>query len=238
MPTTHQGPNPDEIKNLFNSIASTYDKSNDVITLGFVHPWRKAMIKYSGAKAGDHVLDCATGTGDLAIEFKKVVGKDGYVLGTDFCEGMLDEAPKKAKEQNLEIDFELADATNLPYEDNKFDITSIGYGIRNVVDPAKAICEMARVTKPNGVVIILETGDTRNPFLQPFINLYFKHLVPRLGGWTSGKPKAYEYLNKSSSLFPSRNDFVDIMTSTKQFSKVEYKSLMGGASFIYKGKVQ
>lgn len=234
---THKGPNPEEIKSLFNSIASTYDKSNDVITMGMVRPWRKAMIKYSGAKLGDSVLDCATGTGDLAIEFKKVVGPKGYVLGTDFCEGMLNEAPLKAEKNNLEIDFEIADAMNLQYEDNKFDITSIGYGIRNVEDPVKALSEMARVTKSGGAVVVLETGDTKNPLLQPFINLYFKHLVPRMGGWTSGKPEAYEYLNKSSNLFPSRDQFTQLMNSTGAFSSISYKSLMGGASFIYKGTV-
>ncbi len=232
-----KGPNPEDIKNLFNSISKTYDKTNDIITMGFVRPWRKKMISHSGAKSGDKVLDCATGTGDLAFEFKKVVGPTGTVLGTDFCKGMLEEGPKKAKLLNLDVQFEFADATCLQYEDNSFDITSIGYGIRNVSDPVKALCEMARVTKPGGTVIVLETGDTKNPVLQPFINIYFKHIVPRLGGWTSGNRPAYEYLNKSSNHFPSKNDFLNLMNQTGQLQGLSCKTLMGGASFIYKGTV-
>lgn len=235
---TIKGPEPEFIKQTFNSISSNYDKANDVITLGMVKRWRKKFVELSGAKKGDHVLDCATGTGDLAFCFKEVVGSEGYVLGTDFCDGMLDEAPKKAQQMNLDVDFELADATQLPYEDNRFDITSIGYGIRNVVDPLKVLQEMARVTKSGGKVMILETGDTGNPFLQPFITAYFKYLVPRLGGWAGGNKKAYEYLNQSSTHFPSKEKFVALMDQSEAFKHTEFSSLMGGASFIYKGIVK
>lgn len=235
---TYKGPEPDFIKQTFNSISSNYDKANDVITLGMVKRWRKKFVELSGAKKGDKVLDCATGTGDLAFNFKEVVGPEGYVLGTDFCDGMLEEAPKKARKLDLDVDFELADVTQLPYEDNRFDICSIGYGIRNVQDPLKALQEMARVTKPQGKVMILETGDTGNPALRPFITAYFKYLVPRLGGWAGGNRKAYEYLNQSSTKFPSKERFIDMMNETKSFSHTEYSSLMGGASFIYTGIVK
>tara|TARA_B100000749_G_scaffold280223_1_gene275311 strand:+ start:19341 stop:20060 length:720 start_codon:yes stop_codon:yes gene_type:complete len=231
-----KGPDPEFIQNTFSSIASNYDQANEAITMGMVGSWRKALIESANAKPGMSVLDCATGTGDLAIEFAKVVGPNGKVIGSDFCKEMLACAPEKAKKLNLEIQFEWADATDLPYEDNTFDIVSIGYGIRNVSDPVKALSEMARALKPGGKLVVLETGDTRNPVLQPMINLYFKWIVPRIGGWIGGNRKAYEYLNQSSGKFPSRKDFLKLMEATALLEDLSYKSLMGGASFIYSAK--
>lgn len=109
------GPQPEFVKDIFSSIAGTYDKANDVITMGMARDWRKKLVSWSGAKAGQKVLDCATGTGDLALDFKRAVGTTGSVLGTDFCKEMLDFALKKLARQNL-AQFEVADAMNLPYE--------------------------------------------------------------------------------------------------------------------------
>lgn len=230
------GPQPEYVKNLFTSIASTYDKANDVITFGMARDWRRRLVDLSGAKPGDSVLDCATGTGDLAIDFKKVVA-DGEVIGSDFCEEMLKTAPDKALREGVDVKFEVADAMALPYPSKRFDITSIAYGIRNVQSPEVALSEMARVTKPGGCVMVLETGETKVPLLRSAIGIYFKHIVPRLGGWVSGKRSAYEYLQKSSQSFPSGQNFLNLMTHTGKFSKVECYSIMGGASFIYKGIV-
>ena len=228
---------PKEVQNLFGSIAPTYDCVNHVITLGRISSWRQYMVQWSEAQEGQQVLDCATGTGDMAIEFKKVVGPQGYVVGSDFCPEMLQQAPKKAQNLGEKIHFEWGDVTCLKYEDNQFDISSMAYGIRNVEDSRKALSEMARVVKPHGHVMILETGKQRCAFLKIPIDLYFKYLVSPIGGWISGNRKAYSYLHQSSSEFPCREAFVEIMMSTGLFQQVEYKSLMGGASFIYKGKV-
>ncbi len=234
----HQGPKPEEIRHLFASVAEGYDKANDAMTLGMAHLWRKKLVVWSGAKAGDRVLDCATGTGDLAIEFKKAVGPTGAVIGTDFCEEMLELAPPKAKKAGLDIEFRTADAMKLPFDDGAFDISSIGYGIRNVADPQLAIREMARVVKPGGRVMILETGDTPDSPLRGFFDFYFRQVIPRVGGWVTGKRFAYEYLNKSSRGFPSRERFLDLMRSTDAFSACEYRVLLGGASFMYQGIVK
>ena len=96
---------------------------------------------------------------------------------------------------------------------------------------------MARVTKPGGKVMILETGTITAPVFKHIIPLYFNHIVPRLGGMVSGNKEAYNYLNKSSGNFPCREEFTAIMNSTGRFAKTEYKSIMGGASYIYKGIV-
>jgi len=234
----HQGPRAEEIKSLFASVAHGYDKANDAMTFGLAHRWRRQLVKWSGAKAGDKVLDCATGTGDLAIEFKKKVDEQGSVIGTDFCAEMLERAPQKAEARGLNIDFQLADAMNLPFADNRFDIASIAYGIRNVADPQLAVSQMARVVKPGGSVMILETGDAPENGLKKAFEFYFKQVIPRVGGWVTGQRYAYEYLNKSSRGFPSRDRFLDLMRSTGAFSSCECRVLFGGASFMYRGIVK
>jgi len=231
------GPNPESIKGLFGSIALGYDKANDVMTFGLARSWRKQVVRWSQAKPGDAVLDCATGTGDLAIEFKKAVGPSGNVVGCDFCAEMLALAPGKAKAQGLTVQFDLADVLKLPYNDQSFDVVSIAYGIRNVADPEAALKEMARVCKPGGRVMILETGDSQVPVLSTAVQLYFRKVVPKVGGWITGQKEAYEYLNQSSLRFPSRERFVALMRSTGRFGDCQFKSLMGGASFIYRGIV-
>jgi demethylmenaquinone methyltransferase/2-methoxy-6-polyprenyl-1,4-benzoquinol methylase len=230
-----QGPRAEEIKSLFSSVAHGYDRANDAMTLGLAHRWRKQLVKWSGVFAGDKVLDCATGTGDLAIEFKKAVGPQGSVIGTDFCAEMLAMAPPKAKRANLAIDFQLADAMNLPFAYATFDVASIAYGIRNVSDPQKAIADMARVVKRGGRVMVLETGDAPENGLKKAFEFYFKQVIPRVGGWVTGQRYAYEYLNKSSRGFPSRERFLEVMRSTDAFSSCECQVLFGGASFLYKG---
>lgn len=125
----------EKVRRMFADIADDYDRINSILSFGVHHIWRAETVRLSGAQNGDQVLDCATGTGDLAIEFKKKVGKSGYVLGTDFCQEMIEHAPEKAKSKNLSVDFQVADVMNLPYEDNRFDIGSIAFGIRNVDEP-------------------------------------------------------------------------------------------------------
>ena len=173
---------PHKIKAMFSKVASGYDRANDILSAGIHHLWRKKLVKLSGAKSGDSVLDCATGTGDLAIEFKKAVGISGTVIGTDFCKEMLDFAPEKSKRRNLEIRFAVADVTALGFEDNSFDITSISFGIRNVGDPAKGISELARVTKPGGKVCVLEFGQIENPMLNRAYQFYSTKILPKIGG--------------------------------------------------------
>ena len=230
-----QGPEAGQIKSLFSSVAHGYDKANDAMTFGMARLWRKDLVKWSGARDGDRVLDCATGTGDLALEFKRAVGASGEVIGTDFCAEMLNLAPPKAKRKNLAVNFQIADAMNLPFADHEFDISSIAYGIRNVSDPHKAISEMARVVRPGGCVMVLETGDTPDGAFKKAFEFYIKTVVPRVGGWVTGQRGAYEYLNNSSRGFPSRERFVEIMMSTGAFSRVDFRVLFGGASFIYRG---
>lgn len=232
------GPNPEKIRSIFSSVAHGYDKANDAMTFGLARMWRKQLVHWSGVRSGETVLDCATGTGDLAFDFKRVVGPEGRVVGSDFCEEMLVEARSKSGKFRVSVDFVVADAHKLPFADNSFDVASIAYGIRNVENPEQVLREMARVVKPGGRVMVLETGDTQQAAIKPFIDFYFRKVVPRVGGWITGRREAYEYLSESSSEFPSRERFIDVMSATGAFSHTAFQSLLGGASFIYNGKVK
>src|SRR5947199_7163351 len=139
-----------EVREMFASIARRYDTANEVLSLGIHKGWRRAAVHLSGAAPGQRVLDCATGTGDLALEFKRVVGPEGEVIGTDFCAEMLQSAPAKAAKAGLAVKFAVADALALPYAEGQFDVASIAFGIRNVDDPVLCLEEMARVVKPGG----------------------------------------------------------------------------------------
>ncbi|MGZ3745127.1 MAG: bifunctional demethylmenaquinone methyltransferase/2-methoxy-6-polyprenyl-1,4-benzoquinol methylase UbiE [Pseudobdellovibrionaceae bacterium] len=237
MPQKHS-PNPDIIRNMFSKVAANYDKGNNVLSMGIHHLWRKKLVKMSGAHSGQSVLDCATGTGDLAIEFKKAVGPTGQVIGTDFCAEMLIPAPGKAAAKGLNIRFEQADVTRLQYPDNTFDICSISFGIRNVGDPLKGLKEMARVTKPGGQVMILEFGQVQAPVFGALYNFYSEKILPKLGGLVTGQGEAYEYLQKSSAAFPCRQEFLALMKETGSFTEMNYTVLTGGIAYIYQATVR
>lgn len=218
---------------MFSRVASGYDRANDILSAGIHHLWRKKLVKLSGAQPGQSVLDCATGTGDLAIEFKKSVGRSGTVVGTDFCQEMLDFAPDKSKKQNLEITFSVADVTALDYPDSTFDITSISFGIRNVDNPVKGIAELGRVTKPGGKVCVLEFGQIENPALNKAYQFYSTKILPKIGGTITGEAEAYEYLQNSSAQFPCRGDFIKLMNQASSFSKIECVPVSFGIAYIY-----
>jgi demethylmenaquinone methyltransferase/2-methoxy-6-polyprenyl-1,4-benzoquinol methylase len=237
-PVVQNSPDPEKIRSMFSRVAAKYDKANSVLSVGIHHLWRKKVIALSCAQPGMKVLDCATGTGDLAIAFKKAVGASGSVIGTDFCVEMMETAPAKAQADNLEIKFEFADVTQLQYADKSFDITSISFGIRNVYDPVVALQEMARVTKPGGQVIVLEFGKMDMPIVSPVYNYYAENILPKLGGIVSGQKEAYEYLQKSSAAFPSKENFLDLMKKTGQFSDVNFTPVSFGIAYIYIGTVK
>lgn len=231
-------PDPEKIRSMFSKVAANYDKANSVLSVGIHHLWRKKLVELTQVKAGDAILDCATGTGDLAIEFKKHVGPTGKVIGTDFCKEMLDPAPQKAKNLNLDIQFQLADVTQLQFTDQSFDAVSISFGIRNVSDPVKALQEMARVTKPGGKVMVLEFGQMDFPVISSLYNFYSENILPKIGGLVTGQGDAYDYLQKSSAAFPCKNKFLDLMKEANCFTEMSYSPVSFGIAYIYKGVVK
>ena len=231
-------PDPEKIRSMFSKVASQYDKANNVLSVGIHHLWRTKLVQLADVKPGMQILDCATGTGDLAIEFKKNVGSTGSVLGTDFCAEMLESAPQKAKDRNLDIQFELADVTQLQYSDNSFDRVSISFGIRNVSDPVKALKEMARVTRNGGKVLVLEFGQMSIPVVSSLYNFYSEKILPKIGGLVTGQGEAYDYLQKSSAAFPCREQFLDLMKKSNSFSEMSFTPVSLGIAYIYVGVVK
>lgn len=231
-------PNPEIIRSMFSKVASKYDRANSVLSVGIHHLWRKKLVELSKAKPGNKVLDCATGTGDLAIAFKKAVGDLGQVTGTDFCTDMLETAPIKAQNEKLPITFEQADVTHLQYSDKIFDIVSISFGIRNVSDPVKALTEMGRVCKSGGRVMILEFGQMQTPVIKDLYNLYSEKILPKIGGLVTGQKEAYDYLQKSSAAFPCRESFLDLMKKANCFSETSFTPVSFGIAYIYTGVVK
>jgi demethylmenaquinone methyltransferase / 2-methoxy-6-polyprenyl-1,4-benzoquinol methylase len=216
---------------MFSQIARRYDRANTVLSAGIHHRWRRTAVKWSGAGPGDRILDCATGTGDLAIGFKRVVGPNGEVTGIDFVENMIELARKKSKD----VRFEVADVTKLPFESNTFDVASISFGIRNVGDPRRGIAEMTRVVKPGGRVIVLEFGKPRNRAFAAAYDLYRTRMLPSIGGVITGQKRAYEYLDQSSVAFPHGDEFTSLMRESASFSSVEFRPLTFGIAYLYRG---
>lgn len=219
---------------MFAAISGRYDRANQWLSGGVHHLWRRAAVRYSGAAPGDRVLDCATGTGDLAIAFRRAVGSTGHVTGTDFVPEMI----ALARQKSAWISFEVADVTNLPYADASFDIASISFGIRNVGDPKRGIAELARVVRPGGRVVVLEFGQPHSRQFGRLYDLYCKRLLPRLGGAITGEREAYEYLNISSARFPCGEEFAQLMRDAAPFASVEWKPLTFGIAYLYRGVVR
>lgn len=227
----------EQVHQMFTQIAPRYDLTNDVLSMGTHRLWRKEAVKRSRAKAGDAVLDCATGTGDLAIDFKRAVGPTGSVLGTDFNAAMLSTAPAKAKAAGLEISFEVADAMKLPYADARFDVASIAFGIRNVDDPKVCLGELARVVKPGGRVVVLEFGQPSGAFGALF-RVYSRVVMPLIGQALTGNRAAYEYLPRTAAAFPCGEAFVDLMRGTGRYAEQAAHPVLAGLAWIYVGVVR
>jgi demethylmenaquinone methyltransferase/2-methoxy-6-polyprenyl-1,4-benzoquinol methylase len=229
-PQRYSGPDASKIHEMFRTISPGYDRANTVLSAGVHHLWRRRAVRWAGARPGDHVLDCATGTGDLAIAFRKAVGDSGSVTGTDFVPEMIELARRKS----AEIRFEVADVTKLPYADATFDISSISFGIRNVSDPGKGISELARVVRPGGRVMVLEFGQPSNRAFGAVYDGYRRYILPRIGGLVTGDRGAYEYLESSAGRFPCADDFVALMRNSASFSSIEFIPLTFGIAYLYR----
>ncbi len=224
---------PSSIQQMFGMISGKYDLANTVMSFGIHHLWKRRLISESHLESGNRILDCASGTGDLAFLFEKALQGTGQVTGTDFCEPMLEVARAKAKKQDSKVRFEWADVMNLPYQDHQFDIASISFGIRNVKDPVQALSELGRVVKPGGKVLILEFGQPKALFFAKAYEAYSKLLLPVLGGWVSGEPSAYRYLQTSSSLFPCGSEFLKLAHASGKFSEYRCIPFQLGITYLY-----
>ncbi|HTQ05838.1 MAG TPA: bifunctional demethylmenaquinone methyltransferase/2-methoxy-6-polyprenyl-1,4-benzoquinol methylase UbiE [Polyangiaceae bacterium] len=196
---------------MFDGIAARYDFVNRVISLGIDQSWRRRTVRSLALAEGARVLDLATGTGDLALLIARAT-PNSRVVGLDPSGKMLDIAREKVAAAGLDERVELVtgDAEELPFADATFDGVSIAFGIRNVPDRARALAEMARVTKPGGRVAVLELSEPHGGILGPLARFHVHTLVPWVGALLSGAQE-YRYLQKSIAAFPPAAEFAAMM---------------------------
>ena len=212
---------------MFDSVAPTYDLTNDLLSLGQSRLWRGRVAKLVASKSGQTILDLAAGTGSSSIAF---AGPGVKVIATDFSEGMLAEGRKR----HPELDFRFADATNLPFDEKSVDAVTISFGLRNVVDVPKALGEMFRVLKPGGRVVICEFSKVTLPVFKQFYNFYLTKVLPRVSGLASKTPEAYTYLADSIVAWPDQAGLaVELIDAG--FENVTYKNLSFGVVAIHVG---
>lgn len=217
--------NPAEVAAMFDSVASKYDRANDLLSFGQTHRWRIKVRDAVAPKPGQSVLDLAAGTGSSSIAFNL---EGVRVVASDFSQGMLAEGRKR----HPELEFVFADATNLPFAANEFDATTISFGLRNVVDVEKALREMFRVTKPGGRVVICEFSRVQNRLMRPIYEFYLKRLLPVFSRMAGQKPEAYDYLAESILAWPSQKKLAKKIAAAG-FEKVVYKNLVFGVVAIH-----
>ena len=191
---------------LFNQIAPSYDLLNRLLSFGQDQLWRKKVIYFLPKHSNLNILDLATGTADLALMMVKNSKQVTHVTGVDMATKMLEIGEKKIKQAGLEacIELQAGDAHNLKFQDNSFDAVTVAFGLRNMPGKQQALSEMRRVLKPSGKLIILEFSMPKNPIIRAIYLLYFRHILPKIGGLISGDYNAYRYLNQSVETFSSQ----------------------------------
>jgi demethylmenaquinone methyltransferase/2-methoxy-6-polyprenyl-1,4-benzoquinol methylase len=232
-----------QVRAMFDRIARVYDRMNGVMTAGLHHSWRRRAADLAALQPGGHVLDVATGTGDLAFELGHRVAPEGLVVGADFSENMLQIARSKrdalravtSAPAGVELRFEQANALALPYGDGEFDAATVGFGARNFSDLSRGLAEMVRVVRPGGKVVVLEITTPTEGVMALALALWFDRLVP-LVGRLAGDADAYTYLPSSVRRFPPPDELAAAMASAG-LTDVRYILTAGGIIALHVGTV-
>jgi len=224
------------VRDAFHSIADRYDLLNHVLSGGVHILWKRAAVRAAALRPGDVAADVCCGTGDMVIGLAHAVGRRGRALGLDFAPGMLTGAVRRLHRAKVAEIASLicGDAEALPVRESTLDAVTFAFGLRNVPRPAQALAEAHRVLSPGGRLVVLEFGQPRWRWLRAAYDLYSKTVIPRLGGWLSGRRDAYQYLHDSIRQWVDPESLSNLFQGAG-FGNVRYRSLTGGIAVLHVG---
>ena len=224
---------PSRIANMFDAIAPRYDLLNHVLSAGLDRRWRTRAVDELALRPGARVLDLCTGTADLAIAAVRRSPQTS-AIGVDFAGEMLRLGLAKLRRDGLTPSVRLVrgDAAQIPVVSGSCDAATIGFGIRNVADPSRALAELARVVRPGGRLAILEFGEPRIPGIRTMYAWYFRYVLPLIGRTISKHESAYSYLPASVGTFPPPAEFSRVIAAAG-FSAVRAVPLTFGIVYLY-----
>jgi demethylmenaquinone methyltransferase/2-methoxy-6-polyprenyl-1,4-benzoquinol methylase len=224
------------VRQVFESVADNYDLMNDLMSFGVHRLWKRFALGQTGLRPGQHALDVAGGSGDLARGMAEQVGESGRVLLTDINAAMLAHGRAKLIDAGLSgnVQYALADAEDLPFESDSFHCVTIGFGLRNVTRKDKALESMFRVLKPGGRLLVLEFSHPTAPGLKPLYDSYSFNILPMLGKYVAKDEASYRYLAESIRMHPDQETLKRMM-QTAGFERCDYFNLSGGIVALHRG---
>jgi demethylmenaquinone methyltransferase/2-methoxy-6-polyprenyl-1,4-benzoquinol methylase len=206
---------------------------NDLMSLGLHRAWKAYAVAVADVREGDHVLDLAGGTGDLARAFAKKVGASGMVVHTDINEAMLRQGRDRLLDDGLVLPTALCDAEVLPFPSGTFDLVSVAFGLRNMTHKERALAEMNRVLRSGGRLLVLEFSKVAAPLAKAY-DWYSFQVLPRLGQWVAGDADSYRYLAESIRMHPDQAELKAMMKGAG-FGHVDVHNLSAGVVALHAG---
>lgn len=241
--TTHFGFSTVEAKDkarmvaeVFHSVAGRYDLMNDLMSMGVHRLWKRLAIEYSGVRRGHQVLDLAGGTGDITALLAPRVGDSGRVVIADINDSMLNVGRQRLRDRGIvaNVEYVQANAEQLPFASNSFDLVTIAFGLRNVTDKGAALREMVRVLRPGGRALVLEFSKPIHRPLSRVYDLYSFEVLPRLGEFFAKDAASYRYLAESIRMHPDQQTLAALMTDSG-FDQVSHVNFTGGIVALHRG---
>ncbi|ACQ91963.1 ubiquinone/menaquinone biosynthesis methyltransferase [Tolumonas auensis DSM 9187] len=224
------------VADVFHSVADKYDLMNDLMSFGIHRLWKRFTIDCAGVRPGQKILDLAGGTGDLTAKFSRLVGESGEVILADINDSMLKVGREKLRNKGLvnNIRYVQANAENLPFPDNYFDLITIGFGLRNVTHKDQALASMYRALKPGGRLLVLEFSKPTNAVMSKLYDFYSFKVLPKMGQLVAKDSDSYQYLAESIRMHPDQETLKAMMESVG-FEQVTYHNLTQGVVALHRG---